>query len=258
MRYITVPYSIAWLGHKLDYKLDLYKIWKQQSLSEMLKSKLHEVMSKIEDYIKNQAPGSLYGEWAKKEECWNAIKNEDFNIDLESLKADLENKLSEKRKRITEDEVENQLIQAEVDFIKSIPNAKWLEISKIGLEIENMTQHLKDRAINIQSSLRLNKVLSENQRKDAIKIIENILVNSPNFFDEVSETSIIPEDKSYKKISTDLLAKMVLWDTKAKVLSEKELQYIADFAYGLKTLNDFHEKNIRRHLSRLQDAGFIA
>lgn len=258
MRYITVPYSLAWLGFKLDYKLDLYKIWKQQSLSEIFKRKLHEILSKIEDYIKSEAPGSLYGEWAKKEECWNAIKNEDFSIDLDSLKGELESKSSENRKRLSEDEVNNQLIQAELDFVKSIPIAKWLEISKIGSEIENMTQHLKDRAINIQSSLRLNKVLSENQRKDAIKIIEIILASSPNFFDEVSEASRIPEAKSNHKISSDLLTKMVVWDTKAKVLSAKELQYIADFAYGLKTLNDFHEKNIKRHLSRLQDAGFIA
>ena len=74
------------------------------------------MLSKIEDYIKTQAPGSLYGEWAKKEECWSLIKNEDFNIDLESLKTDLENKSSEKRKKITEDEVENQLVKAENRF----------------------------------------------------------------------------------------------------------------------------------------------
>jgi hypothetical protein len=215
-------------------------------------------MSKVEDHIKTQAPGSLYGEWAKKEECWNAIRNKDFSIDLESLKADLENKSSKKRKKITEDEVDNQLIQAELDFVKSIPIAKWLEISKIGLEVENMTQHLKDRAINIQSSLRLKKVLSENQRKDAIKIIENILAISPNFFDKDSAFSRKPEAKSNNKISLDVLTEMVVWDTKAKVLSAKELQYIADFAYGLKNLNDFHEKNIQRHLSRLADAGFIA
>lgn len=257
MRYITVPYSLAWLGYKLNYKLDLYKIWKHQSISDNLKSKLHEVMSKIEDYIKTKAPGSLYGEWAKKEECWNAIKYEDFNIDLESLKEGLECKSSEKRKRLSEDEVDNQLVQAELNFVKSIPIAKWLEISKIGSDIENMTQHLKDRAINIQSSLRLNKVLSENQRKDAIKIIENILASSPNFFDEVSETCRTTETKTNNKISSELLVKMVVWDTKAKVLSPKELQYIADFAYGLKAINDFHESNIKRHLSSLQKAGFI-
>lgn len=49
---------------------------------------------------------------------------------------------------------------------------------------------------------------------------------------------------------------MVVWDTKAKVLSSRELQYIADFAYGFKKLNDFHQNNIKRHLSRLIDAGF--
>lgn len=256
MRYITVPYSLGWLGYKLDYKLDLYKIWKEQTLSEVLKLKLNELMKKVEEFIKTEAPGSLYGEWAKKEECWNAIKNEDLGIDLENLKSDLENKSSEKRKKITEDEVNNQLIQAELDFLKSIPITKWIEISKIGSEVQNMTQHLKDRAINIQSSLRLNKVLSESQRKDAIKIIESILTNSPNFFDEVPEASRIPESESNNNINSDLLTKMVVWDTKAKVLSARELQYIADFAYGLKTLNDFHEKNIKRHLSRLQDAGF--
>lgn len=256
MRYITVPYSLGWLCYKLDYKLDLYKIWKEQTLSEVLKLNLNELMKKVEEFIKTEAPCSLYGEWAKKEECWNAIKNEDLGIDLESLKSDLENKSSEKRKKITGDEVNNQLIQAELDFLKSIPITKWIEISKIGSEVQNMTQHLKDRAINIQSSLRLNKVLSESQRKDAIKIIESILTNSPNFFDEVSEASRIPEPKSNNNINSDLLTKMVVWDTKAKVLSARELQYIADFAYGLKTLNDFHEKNIKRHLSRLQDAGF--
>jgi hypothetical protein len=119
-----------------------------------------------------------------------------------------------------------------------------------------MTQHLKDRAINIQSSIRLNKLLSENQIKDAIKIIEIVLVNYPNFFDEKSEPEGIPESKSNNKFNPNLLTKMVEWDSKAKVLSTKELQYIADFAYGLKTLNDFHEKNIIRHLSRLQEAGF--
>ena len=257
MRYITVPYSLAWLGYKLNYKLDLYKIWKHQSISDNLKSKLHEVMSKIEDYIKTKAPGSLYGEWAKKEECWNAIKNESFNIDLGGLEEELQSKSSKHRKKMSDDEVESYIVQAELDLIKSIGSAKWLEISKIGSDVTSITQHLKDRALNIQSALRLNKVLSENQRKDAIKIIEIVLASSPNFFDEVSETCSTTETKTNKKISSELLVKMVVWDTKAKVLSPKELQYIADFAYGLKAINDFHESNIKRHLSSLQKAGFI-
>lgn len=257
MRYIIVPYSLAWLGYKLNYKLDLYKIWKQQSLSEALISKLYEIMSKIENYIKTNAPGSLYGEWAKKEECWNVIKNETFEIDLKSLKLDLISKFSDNRKRITEDEVQNLLIKAELDFIESIPISKWHEISKISSDVELMTQYLKDRAINIQSSLRLNKVLTESQRKDALIIIDKILASSPNFFDEVSIVNAKTGLNTDIKITSDLLKKMVEWDTKAKVLTVKELQYVAEFAYSLKTLNDFHEKNIKRYLFRLQEAGFM-
>ena len=82
MRYITVPYAIAWLGYKLNYQLDLYRIWKTQELSSVLNDKLYEIMVKIEDFIKSNAPGSLYGEWAKKEECWITIKENDLDISL--------------------------------------------------------------------------------------------------------------------------------------------------------------------------------
>ncbi|MBK7477720.1 MAG: AIPR family protein [Haliscomenobacter sp.] len=66
MRYITVPYSIAWLGFKTENKLDLYKIWKHQSLSEDLKKFLRQIMENVEKFIREKAPGSLYGEWAKR------------------------------------------------------------------------------------------------------------------------------------------------------------------------------------------------
>src|SRR5690606_30608826 len=104
MRYITVPYAIAWLGFRLNYQLDLYRIWKTQGLSVLLQEKLNEIMVKIEDFIKSNAPGSLYGEWAKKEECWTTIKENDLDISLESLKEDLASKTTIKRKRISDDE----------------------------------------------------------------------------------------------------------------------------------------------------------
>ncbi len=40
LRYITVPYSISLLTYKTNCKLDLYKIWKNQNISEQLKTLL--------------------------------------------------------------------------------------------------------------------------------------------------------------------------------------------------------------------------
>jgi hypothetical protein len=49
---------------------------------------------------------------------------------------------------------------------------------------------------------------------------------------------------------------MFEWDSTAKILSPKERAYLADFAWGLKKLNSFHEKNVKRHLETLLKNGF--
>jgi hypothetical protein len=261
MRYITVPYSIAWLGLKLHYHVDLYQIWKNQELSSNLKDKLYEIMLKIENFIKSNAPGSLYGEWAKKEDCWSTIKANDFDIDLSNLTKDITDiTTSKKRYQVTESELDDRIIQSELELIKSIPLTTWNEISRLSSNIGEISQHMKDRAINIMSSLKLGKNLSDKQRQDAIYLIDLILKKAPDFFDEISTDHTIKSQQNDAKdiisLNQKIIAAMVEWDSKAKVLSSKELQYIADFAYGLKKLNGFHEQNIRRHLNRLIDAGF--
>ncbi|MCH8905386.1 MAG: AIPR family protein, partial [Bacteroidetes bacterium] len=260
MRYITVPYSIGWLGYKLNYKIDLYKIWRNQDLSETLKQVLREIMIKIEQFIMKNAPGLLYGEWAKKEDCWNRVKDQGFGISLEKLSDDLEGRDSAKRPSISDEDLEDKLVQSELTLIKSIPVNKWNEISKLGSYVEDITQHMKDRAINIMSTLKLKKELSVKQRRDAIAMIDIIVRNSPGFFDQAEINNESKESQTNEpasvKINQKFLVKMVEWDTKAKILSPSELQYLADFAYNLKKNNYFHEKNIARHLNRLIDAGF--
>ncbi|HAV53845.1 MAG TPA: abortive phage resistance protein [Aequorivita sp.] len=259
MRYITVPYSIAWLSYKLNYQLDLYKIWKEQDLDEKLRSTLEEIMIKVEQFIKLNAPGSLYGEWAKKEECWIMLKEDSLGMGLSNLNSLLvKPQHSNKRKQLSERDVNDIIIASEEELIRSIPIEKWSMISKIGSDIEELTQHQKDRSINILSTLKLKKSLSDNQRQDAIKILDIILKNSPQFFDEISiQKPITRNEISLNKINPELLLKMVMWDTKAKVLTPRELEYVTNFAYGFSKLNDFHKQNIIRHLSKLQAAGFI-
>jgi hypothetical protein len=89
MRYITVPYSVGFLVWITDNKIDYNKIWRNQTLSEPLKILLRSIMKIIEAFIRNNAPGALYGEWAKKEDCWNELKKQKFEIDLSAISQDL-------------------------------------------------------------------------------------------------------------------------------------------------------------------------
>jgi hypothetical protein len=75
MRYITVPYTLAFLAYQKVQEVSLSDIWKKQSLSDELQTLIYNMMIQIEQFIKTNAPGALYGEWAKKQECWDQIKS---------------------------------------------------------------------------------------------------------------------------------------------------------------------------------------
>lgn len=258
MRYITVPYSIAWLGLKLDYKLDLYKIWKQQSLSEILKDKLHEVMSKIEDYIKKQAPGSLYGEWAKKEDCWNRIKNEDFNIDLESLKADLENKSSEKRKKLTEDETQKAEMEASLNRLKSIHIKTWKKIEDWGRETQNLTQYQYDLASTLSSKIRNNRAITDIQLNQGETILNIVAELNPELFFDMDDFFNADDNKKEEEveISIDLIERIVLWDKRNKRLDAYKYRFMIDLLEGKKELTDRNKFLARLNLKTAEKYGF--
>ena len=79
MRYITVPYTLAWIAKHLPEEIDLQQIWRSQGVNQHLKNKIYALMIKVEQFIKAHAPGSLYGEWAKKEQCWEQVSLQNFN-----------------------------------------------------------------------------------------------------------------------------------------------------------------------------------
>jgi hypothetical protein len=258
MRYITVPYSLAWLGLKLDYKLDLYKIWKQQSLSDTLKNKLYEVMSKTEDYIKTKAPGSLYGEWAKKEECWNAIKNDDFDIDLESLMSDLENKSSEKRKKLTEDETQMAEIEASLNRLKSVHIKTWKKIEDWGRDTQNLTQYQYDMAFTLSSKFRNNRTITDMQRNQGETILNIVADLNPELFFDMDD--FFNEDNNKKEeeleITIDLIERIVRWDKKNKRLDAYKYRFMVDLLEGKKELTDRNIYITRLNLKTVARFGF--
>lgn len=258
MRYITVPYSIAWLGYRLNYKLDLYKIWKNQSLSENLKSKLYEVMSKVEEYIKTNAPGSLYGEWAKKEECWNAIKNKSFDIDLEILNTDLEDKSTEKRKKLTDDETNKVEIEASLNRLRSIHPKTWQKIEDWGRETQHLTLYQCDMAFTLSSKIRNNRTITEIERNQGEAILNKVAEVNPELFFDMED--FFEEDNSKKvekvEITLDLIERIVQWDKKNKRLDAYKYRFMVDLLEGRKALTDRNKYLARLNLKTVEKYGF--
>ncbi|HLN20917.1 MAG TPA: AIPR family protein [Bacteroidales bacterium] len=159
LRYITVPYAISLFGYLTDYKLDLYKIWLNQSISAELLETIREFMCLVEYYIKESAPGALYGEWAKNAACWISLKDafatgQYKDTDLKIPASDLQNSSGKSRKRISNSDVEKSYYEEIEATIKSIQPEKWKEIYLYCKDNPDISEYLTTAVHNLGRKLK--------------------------------------------------------------------------------------------------------
>jgi len=259
MRYITVPYTICYFGYLTDYKLDLYKIWKNQGVSEQLKKLLYEMMKEVENFIKGKAPGALYGEWAKKEECWNELKKQQLHIDLTSIKADFENpKNPSQRKRIADEETAQVQIQEEIETLMTIPPEIWHKIEDWGRVTGLLSEQKKTVAFNLAGRVRNNKNISDYERTNGIYIINTVTEKAPELLidvDAINEQKILTSQPP--EITIELVKKLAQWDKKNKKLEGFQYKFLVELYEGKKPWTEHNKKIALLNLVKAKKYGFV-
>jgi hypothetical protein len=229
MRYITVPYSLSLLTHHTANKLDLYKIWKNQGISQDLKDFLYGLMVKVESHIQKTAPGALYGEWAKKEECWNDLKRQDFKFEyMKELKRDLEDpKNPSKRKRMADAEIALVQIQDELANIRAIPPTTWRNIEQWGRDTGLLTEQQKTVAHTLIDRLRNKTRISDGERQTALTVLDQVIVKAPELLDEINYSNGQGEHSLERaEITLELIREMIRWNIKNMFLKEHEHRFL--------------------------------
>ncbi len=203
LRYVTVPYTISYLNQVTKGRLNLYKIWKQQSISNELSLVLRELMSQVESAIKKKAPGSLYGEWAKKEECWQYISKQSFSLDLASIAADMATtETLNKRQVMTESGVLESVDKEISLWLSGIPIPIWNAIDHWGLKTEKLSIHKRTTAQNIATKIRLARPFTESELRNGAELIEFIMEVAPELFDEPVQESMAENNFAVDKLNT--------------------------------------------------------
>jgi len=257
MRYITVPYSIALFGFLTNYSLDLYKIWKNQSISDNLKELLYHLMVKVEGFIKEKAPGSLYGEWAKKEECWEALKRENFDIDISLIKSDLEDPRKKTiRRKISETETEQIQIEEEITRLRSIPPPVWHKIEAWAKVNDEFTIQMRNVAFDLAARVRNNTAISNYERTTGIKILDFVWGKAPELLYESDDFPETKNEPIKHEITIDVIKKIADWDKRNKRLKGFEYLHLLDLIEGRKTLNDHNKRIAGWHLNKVIKYGF--
>lgn len=263
LRYITVPYSISYLIFKIDCKLDLYKIWRNQCISENLKILLYNLMVQVENTIKKSAEknhGALYGEWAKKEDCWIDLKNQELNIDFSSIKADFEDpKNPSFRKRLADEETVQVLLQEETEKIKSIPSKVWQLIEEWGRVSGELTEQKKSVAYNLAGRMRNNSKISDYERQAGIAILDLVMGKAPDLLDNIDE--LVEKEREKKEherpnITIEMINDIVQWDKKYRKLKDFEYKFMLELAEGRKPLTDRNKFIAELNHQKVKKYGF--
>lgn len=72
-------YLVSLFANRLGERLDLDKIWEKQDFSPELRWQLHTWASEVNDVLNHTASGRMISEWAKKAECWTAVRSATYS-----------------------------------------------------------------------------------------------------------------------------------------------------------------------------------
>lgn len=134
-----VTYTLAYLSHKTAQRIDLGRIWKEQSLTPTLEQEIINISRFVQQSIVNPPGGANVGEWCKKEKCWNVICEHEYAIS-EALQKELLSVAQPTGGRtvaaagiatLTEEE------KALIDEVASIPAETWFALSRWAKETKN-------------------------------------------------------------------------------------------------------------------------
>lgn len=172
-----VTYALALISHKSAQRIDLFKIWREQGLTDVLENEIVRASGIVQKFIVNPPGGANVSEYCKKKSCWDNLLKIDYEIS-EELRKELisgnenESVLSSCK---TATMLLNDATDEEkelIDRITAIPADVWLSISKWAKDTNNLQSWQRSISFSVGTLIGRGKRPSVKQARQA-EIIYN-------------------------------------------------------------------------------------
>lgn len=172
-----VTYTLALISHKSAQRIDLFKIWREQGLTDVLENEIVRASGIVQKFIVNPPGGANVSEYCKKKSCWDNLLKIDYKIS-EELRKELisgnenESVLSSCK---TATMLLNDATDEEkelIDRITAIPADVWLSISKWAKDTNNLQSWQRSISFSVGTLIGRGKRPSVKQARQA-EIIYN-------------------------------------------------------------------------------------
>ena len=134
-----VTYTLAFISFKTAQRIDLERIWKEQSLTPALEQEIIDTSRFVQQLIVNPPGGANIGEWCKKEKCWQTIRDYDHNIS-DALQSELVSVAKPAAVSIQTATSINAITEEEqklIDEAAAIPAETWFALSRWAKETKS-------------------------------------------------------------------------------------------------------------------------
>ncbi len=239
LRQVVVPYTLSLINILTDYKLNLFKIWENQAISQSLSDCIYLLMKQVNRFILDNSPVSHYIEWAKKEDCWEQVKNYSWKFNLNDIKEDLIDENNPPKRRADIDISEEELAQNR-ETVKSIPAALWNEIGTWGKDSGYFNITKQNIVSNIAYKLRQNKPLSDEECQKGVEILDIVANRNEELLQEAEKyvgkwvpmKKVKMSDDDKNALILEQIRKMLSFNQDKKVLPEEDTDFLFDILNG--------------------------
>lgn len=267
LRQVAVPYTISLISYLIGNKLDLYKIWKNQSLSDSLSDFIYDLMKQVNDFIIAKSPISHYIEWAKKEECWELVKQHEWTFNIEDIKSDLiDENNPPKRKILSEQDASDEDEKHQEELLRNIPFALWEKIGEWGKDVGLLDITQQGWASDVAFIVQHNRQFGNQDRKHAMFLFDLVCKHNIELLEETD--SIVESEKSdteslsditqpsSEEMTLELIKRMVDWDKRRRILKDWQWIVMNEVVQGKRSLTDQMKRTFYTNLERLKRRGF--
>ena len=273
LKSVVVPYTIGLISYLTSGRIDLYRIWKNQKVSDALSKLIYSLMLQVNPFIMKMSPSNNYLEWAKKEECWLAVRdNKDWKYDLDSIEDDLIDPNHPLVRKVTVNTAVDDKSEHDLKIVKSIPYKLWQKFAEWGAESGELSLSLQSKAREIAHDLKYNHKLTSATVARGMTIFDRVCEENYELLEEIDalrdEEQKEKEQKDKERftvkninvnetdITIELVKRMVEWDRRHRVLESWKFKVMQDVAIGLKPLNENLKWGFRLNLKALLLHGF--
>ena len=167
-----VTYTISLLSNATSQRINLDRIWKEQTLSESLQVAIAELSYDVHRIITNPPTAKNITEWCKSEQCWDVVRKSASRAPLDRIEDDLLNR------EATRNEKKRAISDLSSDYVGNLkrilgvrPQA-WRMVAKWGSETESIDPRQRQLALRIARAIERGNEIRALHAEQAVEILD--------------------------------------------------------------------------------------